>query len=131
MDLLELGDWGYRIGSVGIVVFTVAFLVVVRWWSDLLGRVIAGVFSITSGILLTGAYRTLEPGDTPVFLWWRAVIYVLFGVVIWSGIFTFIWVQFFAPRIKERKDKHNAEIALAGSRHYRDGNSDHTPGGAR
>lgn len=125
MDLLEVGDWGYQIGGVGFLIFTTAFLVGVRWRSDLLGRLMAASFAIVSAIFLTGGYRLMHPGDSHGFLLWRMLLYVSFATVMWGSLGTFIWSQFFAPRIKNRttrKRKRDEESSLARSRVDPDGN---------
>lgn len=93
-----IGNIGYWIGSVGILVFTLAFLLSVRWYTDILGRVIASVFAVISAVLLMSVARMLEvdlPGG--LFLW-RAVLFVLFGASVWSAVVVFMWAQFWAPR---------------------------------
>jgi hypothetical protein len=118
MDLLEFGSWGYRIGALGIVAFTVSFLMTVRWWSDLLGRVLAVVFTVMTVVFITSAYRTAHPIDTPSFLLWRTIVYWAYGAGIWGGLLTFLWFQFFAPRIKAgttRRGNKDEEVHVAGS----------------
>lgn len=93
-----IGNIGYWVGSVGIVVFTASFLVSVRWYTDILGRVIASVFTVISAVLLMTVARMLDvdlPGG--LFLW-RAVLFVLFAASVWSAVVVFIWAQFGAPR---------------------------------
>lgn len=134
MGLLEVGSWGYQIGALGIVTFTVSFLMVVRWWTDLLGRVLAFVFTITSIVLLLSAYRSLTHADSENFMIVRLVVYWTYGVGVWGGIVSFLWFQFFAPRVKHlttRRDRQNEESTMAGSRNDRDGGSDRHSGGDR
>lgn len=114
MPLLELGSIGYQIGAVGILVFTLAFLASVRWWSDSLGRVMAAVLTTTSGMLVVTAIRQIWPDIDGAIFVWRAIVFWLFGIAVWASIGTFLWAQFFAPRLKR----------IRGSRM-----SDHTHGG--
>lgn len=121
MGLLDLGSLGYQIGAVGIVAFTLAYLVIVRWWTDILGRVVAGVLFAMSGVLVISTIRQIHPDVTEAFLVWRLVVFWFFGVGVWTALGTFVWAQFFAPRIKgttrpNRKWNHE-EIALADPRY--------------
>jgi len=100
MPILDVGSLGYQIGAVGIVFFTVAFLVSVRWWTDWLGRVLAGVLFATSAVLVVTTIRQLNPDLGGSFLIVRAVVFCLFGAAVWTSLATFVWAQFFAPRIK-------------------------------
>jgi hypothetical protein len=75
MDLLDIGSTGYQIGALGIVAFAVSFFAVVRWWTDLLGRVLAFVFGITSLVLLVSAYRSLTDVQSHGFLVVRAIVF--------------------------------------------------------
>lgn len=126
MSLTDLGNWGYHIGGVGILVLTLVFLIAVRWTSDLLGRVLAAMFVTVSAIFLTGGYRLVYGEDSVGFLIWRAFLYTSFGVVIWGALFAFIWTQFFAPRVRRRttrKEYEGEESALADSGSDRNGDS--------
>jgi MFS family permease len=100
MRILDLGSLGYQIGAAGIVAFTVAFLVSVRWWTDWLGRVIAGVLFSTSGVLAIVVLRQIDPDQEGWFLVARAIVFWVFGIAVWASLATFVWAQFFAPRIK-------------------------------
>jgi phosphotransferase system glucose/maltose/N-acetylglucosamine-specific IIC component len=133
MDLLEFGSTGYQIGALGIVAFAVSFFAVVRWWTDLLGRVLAFVFGITSLVLLVSAYRSLTQIDSHGFLTVRAIVYWVFGIGIWTGLISFYWFQFFAPRIRHRTtrredERHEQEADVAAGRSARDGGSDDRAG---
>lgn len=100
MRILDLGSLGYQVGAAGIVFFTVAFLVSVRWWTDWLGRVLASVLFATSAVLIVVVLRQLFPEWEGPFLVVRAAVFWLFGVSIWVSLATFVWSQFFAPRVK-------------------------------
>jgi hypothetical protein len=89
MDLLELGSRGYQIGALGIVAFTFSFFAAVRWWTDVLGRVLAFVFGITSVVLLLSAYRSLTQINSDGFLAVRAIVYWVYGIGIWTGLISF------------------------------------------
>lgn len=133
-----LGNVGYQIGAVGIAAFTLAFLVIVRWWTDLLGRLIAGVLFTLTLVLIMSTLRMLHVELPGGLLTWRLGVFWLFGAVVWSALGTFIWAQFWAPRIREsarmttRREYRSEEQAdLADRRHGRDGRSDRVPGGDR
>lgn len=100
MHLLDFGSLGYQIGAVGIVAFTLAFVIVVRWWTDWLGRVLAGVLSATSAVLVVTTIRQIWPELGGGMLIVRTVVFWVFGLAVWSGLATFLWAQFIAPRIK-------------------------------
>src|SRR4030042_352533 len=98
--LKAIGDWGFVFAGSGVVVFTLLFLLSVRWWSDHLGRAIAAVTGLTSLIAALGIARFV---DTPVpggIDMWRAVIYPLLGASLWASIILFAWVQFIRPIVR-------------------------------
>lgn len=120
--LEDFGNWGYQLGAVGIVGFTVAFLVVVRWHSDMLGRIIAGVLTSTSGVLIMSTLRMFGFAQFDFFFAWRALVFWLFGIGVWTGLATFLWAQFWAPRIRNR---HRPEWTTpATRREYNDAQAD-------
>jgi hypothetical protein len=134
--LREVTLLGYQVGAIGIITFTVAFLVFVRWWTDMLGRIMAAVLFIMAMVLVMTTLRQFRidlPGGLD---WWRAVTFVLFGVVVWTALGTFVWSQFLAPRIRTkrrmttRKEYRSEEVDLANSRPGRDGDPDHGSGRA-
>jgi hypothetical protein len=135
--LLEAGNIGYQIGAAGIVAFSVSFLVVVRWWTDHLGRVIAGVLSAVSGVLIMTTLRMVSPKlvQNSAFLEVRLVLFWAFGLGIWIALGSFLWAQFLAPRIRltermtTRKEHHYEEGIAAHPGHDRDGDSDSLSGG--
>lgn len=103
--LRDIGNYGYQAGAVGVVAFTICYLVAVRWWTDWLGRVLASVLFTTSGVLIITAIRQIRPEwQGPLFVW-RAIFFCGFGITIWGSLATFVWSQYFAPRIKHRKNK--------------------------
>lgn len=128
MGLHEVGSLGYQVGALGILVFTVSFLVTVRWWTDFLGRVLAFVFMGVSAVLVVSAYRTLANPDGHGFFIMRAVVYWTFAAGIWSGLVAFFWTQFFARRAT-RRERRNEEVGMADHRHNRYGSSDGRSGG--
>jgi MFS family permease len=138
MHLLDLGSIGYQVAAAGILLFTVSFLVVVKWWTDWLGRVLAGVLSATSAVLVVTTIRQIWPGLGGGVLVIRAIVFWLFGLAVWSGLATFVWAQFFAPRIKgtrltrsrtTRMEQVNEKASLADPRHDRDGDLHDRTGG--
>lgn len=124
MDLLEMGSRGYQIGALGIVAFAISFFVVVRWWTDLLGRVLAFIFGVISVVLVLSAYRSLTQTEAGGFLVVRAIVYWVYGIGIWTGLALFYWFQFFAPRIRNRttrRERDEQESNVAAPRPRGDG----------
>lgn len=134
--LLSLGNFGYQIGAVGIIAFSVAFLVIVRWWTDHLGRVIAGVLMSMSSVLIMTTVRMISPElmTDHTYLATRAVVFWVFGLGIWIGLGSFVWAQFVAPRIRQsdrmttRKEYKHEEADLADRGPDRDDGSDDRAG---
>lgn len=125
----SIGNIGYQVGAVGIISFTVSFLLITRWWTDLLGRLVAGVLFTISAVLSMTVARMLNvqfPGG--LFLW-RAIVFWAFAFAVWTALCTFLWAQFLAPRIRKdtgrmtTRREHNSEqeVDLAGTRHSGDG----------
>lgn len=135
--LLNLGSWGYQIGAVGIVAFTLAFLFNVRWWTDWLGRVLALVLVTMSGVLFISTLRQLNLDLPGGILVWRLVAFWGFGLGVWSALGTFIWAQFLAPRLGRksrmttRREFRNEEGHLADPWPARDGDRDDRTAGER
>lgn len=132
MDILSIGALGYQVGAAGIVAFTLCYLVAIKWWTDWLGRVLAGVLFTTSAVLVTITLRQLNPDLAGHYFVWRAIAFWGFGLAVWASWATFLWAQFFAPRLKHRttrKDKQGEQEAdLADSRSGRDGDPDDRSG---
>lgn len=134
--LHDIGNFGYQVGALGIVAFTVAFLVIVRWWTDHLGRVIAGVLASISAVLIMTTVRMVKPelAADHTYLTARGVVFWVFGLGIWIGLGSFVWAQFLAPRIRQsermttRREHKHEEADLAGSRPDRDDGSDDRSG---
>lgn len=128
--LLSIGNIGYQVGAVGIIAFSVAFLIGVRWWTDHLGRVIAGVLSSMSAVLVMTTVRMLSPelATDHTYLTVRLIVFVVFGSGIWIALASFVWAQFFAKRIRHssdsrmttRREHKDEEADLADSRSDRD-----------
>lgn len=98
-----LGDTGFLIAGSGIVSFTIVFLILVRWWSDLLGATIAGVVFFTSMVVILGFARVYNidlPGGVDL---WRAILYPTLGAFIWWAVIMMVWAQLMAPRINKRR----------------------------
>jgi hypothetical protein len=130
--LHDLTLWGYQIGAVGIIVFTLAFLVLVRWWTDALGLILAALFFILSMVLMVTTFRLVGINPPGGIDWWRVFVFDAFGVVVWMAVGTFIWSQLFAPRVRRprmtTRREHNEEADLADSRLGRDGDPDNGSG---
>jgi hypothetical protein len=135
--LLELANIGYQVGAVGIIVFTFSFLVVIRWWTDHLGRVIAGVLAAMSAVLMITTARMLDPTltDHTTYQMVRIGVFWVFGLGIWIALSSFVWAQFFAPRIRKsermatRKEHNREEVDSPGTRDNRHGDPDRVSGG--
>lgn len=96
-----IGDVGFVVAAVGVLTFSLSFLIAVPWWTDRLGRAIAGVLGSVSIILILSILRLLQV-PIPGLFWWRAFVFTAFAATIWAATFAFIWAQFLAPRIKRR-----------------------------
>lgn len=107
--LLELGSLGYQIGALGVVIFTLVYLVAVRWWTDWLGLVLASVLFTTSGVLIVTTIRQIWPGTDHTIYVIRAVAFWAFGIAVWGSIATFIWSQWFAPRVRTTRRERQME----------------------
>lgn len=135
MHLELIGSVGYQAGAVGIVLFSIAYLLLVRWWTDTLGRVLASVICTLSLILVMVALRQLDVELPGGLLVWRAGVFLLFGIVVWMALGTFVWSQFFAPRLKSRlglqsrKEYRNEEVDGADSGAGGHGDSERSSGG--
>lgn len=95
-----VGDWGLAYAAISTLGVMLVYLICVRWWTDPLGRGIAAVFgscALVIGIVAARLFNIPLPGGV---LWWRAVGYWVLGTTMTGGMCTFIWAQFFAPRIK-------------------------------
>lgn len=126
----NIGNIGYQVGAIGIVLFSASFLIITRWWTDLLGRLVAGVLFTISAVLSMTVARMMNvefPGG--LFLW-RAIVFWAFAFAVWTALCTFVWAQFLAPRIRKtsgrmttRREFHRdeQEAGLADSRHRSDG----------
>lgn len=99
--LETVGDVGFVMAGVGMLVLGVLFLTCVRWWTDLLGAIIAAAFGAISLIMSLAAIR-LVGLPLPGLFWWRAILFNVLGVVFWAGAAGFIWAQFIAPRVRRR-----------------------------
>lgn len=134
--LLNVGNVGYQVGAGGILAFTLAYLITVRWWSDHLGRVIAGVFSSMSMVLMVTTMRMVSPEivTNHTYAGFRILVFWTFGLGVWFALVSFVWAQFFADRIRQsergikRKRKKDEKGCLADRGHHRDGDLHDDPG---
>jgi hypothetical protein len=81
------------------------FLVSVRWWTDVLGRILAFVFGSMATMCAVIIVVTLGipvPGLVHV----RAALYTAFAVSVWGGVVAFLWAQFAAPRLRRYRRDH-------------------------
>jgi hypothetical protein len=135
MGLEQLGSIGYQIGSIGILAVAVVYFTIVRWWTDALGRVLAAILGTTSLVLLMVAFRQLDVDLPGNFFAWRAAVFWLFGIAVWTGLITLVWAQFLAPRHNKmttpQRRGHEQEVDLADSRPGRHGRADDDPAGER
>lgn len=103
MRLLDLGSIGYQVGAAGIIAFTTCYLVAIPWWTDWLGRVLAGSLFSTSAVLLLTTLKQLNPEWDHTYEVVRLVVFWVFGLAVWSSLITFVWAQFFAPRVRSTR----------------------------
>lgn len=98
MDTLRvIGNVGFVSAAIALTLFAVLFLTSVRWWTDTLGRAIAGVVATVAVICLLASIVLLG-FPVPFVQWLRAILYPLLGLTAWSATIAFIWSQFLAPR---------------------------------
>jgi ABC-type nickel/cobalt efflux system permease component RcnA len=103
--------WGtvsFEVASFAFIVFTVGFFATVRWWTDALGRSIAGVVGSSAVILVVSLCYTLGV-PIPGILWVRAVMYSSFALTMSIAVTVFFWSQFIAPRVHERRSRRSAK----------------------
>jgi hypothetical protein len=133
MGLEQLGSLGYQIGSFGIVAVAVVYFTIVRWWTDALGRVLAGILGTTSMVLVMVALRQLDVDLPGNFFAWRAAVFWLFGIAVWTGLVTLIWAQFLAPRqlTTPQRRGHEEQVDSSGTGIARHGRADDDPAGER
>ena len=122
----HIGDWGLVAVWLGLAFVTTSYFIVVRrWWADLLGATIGFVFLSVALVLGVVTWRIMGwplHGDIMV---WRAVLYPLLATAIWCGGCVMIWAQFWAPRRKSRRDLRNERLHEA----VRSGSGPGTDGG--
>jgi hypothetical protein len=97
------GTLALAIGAIGVMVWAVAFLGAVRWWSDMLGRVLASVFG-SMGVMCAVITVVTFGIPVPALVYVRAALYSAFAVSVWGGVIAFLWAQFAAPRLRRRRD---------------------------
>lgn len=101
-----VNDWGtyaFMIAAVAFIVFSFTYFVTITWWTDTLGLAIAGVLGPTTLILMVSCIRLFDI-PVPGYWWMRAVLDSVFAIAMVCGVIIFIWSQFMAPRIRNRKD---------------------------
>lgn len=97
-------EWGtdaFLVASIAFGLFTVLFMVGVRWWTDLLGRTIAAVCGSIAAIMLVADTRTLGL-SIPDYMLVRAILFTVFACVMVGAVGIFVYVQFLSPRIHRR-----------------------------
>lgn len=101
--LEQLGTWGYWMGASGIILINLVFAVAVPWWNDILGRLIMGVLtalSLVLGIIILRQLGVELPGSLVL---WRAIVFWVFGLAVWTALGTFIWAQYMAGRVQKNR----------------------------
>jgi hypothetical protein len=93
-----IGDISFVLAALALVVFAVLFLTAVRWWTDQLGRSIAGVVATIAFIVLLGILRIAGLIASSDLDWIRAIMYPILAVTTWIGTGTFIRAQFLLRR---------------------------------
>ena len=99
--LKTIGDYGFIASALMLGMFSILFLASVRWWTDPLGRIIAGVLTVVL-LIMSLAVVVLVGIPLPGINWWRVFLYGTLATLMAVGNVTFIWAQFFAPRRKAR-----------------------------
>jgi hypothetical protein len=108
----EVGTIAFQVASFAFIVFTVGFFMTVRWWTDALGRSIAGVVGSSAAILVVSLCYTLGV-PIPEILWVRAVLYCVFALTMGTGVVVFFWSQFIAPAVRARRSAKHQQPAEA------------------
>lgn len=101
----EWGTFAFQVASLMFVLFVIAFFTTVRWWSDILGRTMAGVVGSAAAIMGVSLCYTIGI-PIPGILWVRAVLYSAFALTMSAAVVVFFWSQFIAPRVRDHY--HNA-----------------------
>lgn len=106
--LKAVGDIGFMISGIALVLFPLMFLVTVKWWTDWLGRIIALMFTVI-GLIMTLSMVRLMGIPLPGIIWWRAFLFPALGLASWAACIGFAWSQFLAPRVRARRERTRKE----------------------
>jgi len=108
------GDVGFVLAGTGAFAFALLFFICVRWWSDLLGRILAGAIGSIAFIMVLSMVRLIGL-PLPGLFWWRAFLFNALGLVLWAGAGAFVWTQFFASSRRAKKAREN-EASRSGAK---------------
>lgn len=104
----EWGTIAFQVASLAFVLFVVGFFTTVKWWTDALGRSIAGVVGSTAAIMGVSLCYTIGI-PIPGILWVRALLYSAFALTMSAAMIVFFWSQFIAPRVRDRRRHTSAK----------------------
>jgi hypothetical protein len=102
MVLRMIGNAGFILAAFMLALFTFLFMFAVRWWTDALGRLIAGVLTVILTMMVFASMR-LAGIDIPAVEWLRAILYGALGFLMTCANVAFVWYQFIGPRLRQRK----------------------------
>jgi hypothetical protein len=103
-----IGDIGFLLSAAMLILFSLLYLICVRWWTDILGRLIASVLIIIFTIMTLASIRILDV-PLPGVQWWRAGLYGGLGVSMTAANAVFVWSQFIAPRVKRSTNERKSQ----------------------
>jgi hypothetical protein len=92
-----IGDLAFVASALMLGSFSLLFLFSVKWWTDPLGRIIAGVLTVIL-LIMSLAVLILTGVPLPGKQWWRIFLYGSLALLMFAANIAFIWAQFFAPR---------------------------------
>lgn len=96
-----IGDLAFIASALMLGTFSIMFLLSVRWWTDPLGRIIAGVLTVVL-IIMSLAVVVLTGVPLAGIQWWRVFLYGGLALFMFAGNIVFVWAQFIAPRKRAR-----------------------------
>lgn len=102
MVLKLVGDVGFILAAFMLALFTILFTASVRWWTDTLGRLIAGVLTVILTMMVFASMRLAGVG-IPAVEWLRAILYGALGFLMTCANMAFVWYQFLSPRMRRHK----------------------------
>jgi hypothetical protein len=108
----EWGTIGFQVASFAFIAFVIGFFATVKWWTDVLGRTIAGVVGSAAAIMGVSLCYTIGV-PIPGILWVRALLYWSFALTMSAAMAAFFWSQFVAPRVRRHASAKHQRAAEA------------------